>query len=430
MRVCIVRIVTKLLLMSSLILGMVAASHIQHAQAAPNPRYASIVIDARTGAILRQRNADKLLHPASLTKMMTLFMTFEAIEDGRLHFNQRLPVSKRATWQEPSKLGLKEGETITVRNAILSLVTKSANDVAVVLAEALAGSESRFAEMMTRRAHSLGMRRTIFKNASGLHHRRQVSTARDIAILSRSLMQHFPHHYHFFSTQSFSYNGVTYRNHNKLMKSYRGMDGLKTGYIRAAGFNLAASAVRDNRRLIGVVFGGRSSRSRNAHMREILDEAFNNLNANPATIIVHSKTPPKPSSKPESIRRMAMNMNYNDQMFGEGDTDIEATARLQTGLLAMNALTGQKRSLASISPQNDRRWSIQVGAFKSRAASDDAIIKAQKRLGYLNEGTQTLISPIKTSQGLIFRARISGLDARSATHACKILDDCLVITAR
>lgn len=250
-------------------------------QKAPQPdRYASIVIEAETGYVLSERNADKKLYPASLTKMMTLYLTFEAIETGKLQKYSRLPVSKRAAFQEPSELGLAAGTSIRVEDAILGLVTKSANDAAVVLAEAIGGSEPRFASMMTQKAKALGMMNTRFVNASGLHHASQVSSARDMAILSQSLMRDFPRQYRYFSTTSFTFAGKTYGNHNHLMKTYKGMDGLKTGYVYASGYNLAASAKQNGTRLVGVVFGGKTARSRNDHMADILDAGFVKVSSN------------------------------------------------------------------------------------------------------------------------------------------------------
>ncbi len=404
----------------------------QPAHAKYNPKYASIVIDAETGKVLRSRNADKRLYPASLTKMMTLFLTFEAIEDGRLSMNQYIRFSNKAAAQEPSKIGLNAGSRILVRDAILSLVTKSANDVAVVLAEAIGGNEQQFAAMMTQRARALGMKNTTFKNASGLHHPRQVSTARDMATLSRSLMQYFPHYYHFFSTNTFSYKGKNYKNHNKLLTTYRGMDGLKTGYVRAAGFNLAASAVRDDRRLIGVVFGGRSSKTRNDHMAKILDESFNRL-PRKSTIMVHNDLPPVPGRKPSVPITVAEidTRNYNNEIIGEGDIDAEATQRLQVALASAAATTGVDRTLASIAPSiGDQNWGIQVGAFKSRAAGDKALRDTRASLSIIPSYARSVITPLQTNDGLFFRARIMGVDAQTAENACQLLVDCLVISAR
>ncbi|MCZ6467248.1 MAG: D-alanyl-D-alanine carboxypeptidase, partial [Alphaproteobacteria bacterium] len=244
-------------------------------------KYASVIMDAETGRVVHAVNANTRNYPASLTKMMTLYMVFAALEDGRLSMDQRLKVSARAARQPSSKLGLRKGQTITVKQAILAMVTKSANDVAATVAEALSGSERNFALTMTATARRLGMDRTIFRNASGLPHRGQQSTARDMAVLARALITDFPRHYHFFSTRTFTFGGIRHRNHNKMIATYDGADGIKTGYIRASGFNLVASAKRGDRRLIGVVFGGRSARGRDRHMATLLDKGFRVLDGTP-----------------------------------------------------------------------------------------------------------------------------------------------------
>ncbi|MGH6621908.1 MAG: D-alanyl-D-alanine carboxypeptidase family protein, partial [Alphaproteobacteria bacterium] len=223
-----------------------------------NARNASIVVDFETGRVLHAVNPDVRNYPASLTKMMTLYMAFEAIEKGRLKMSQALPVSARAAAARPSKLGLTPGSTISAHDAILAMMTKSANDAAVVVAEALGKTEHKFSQMMTRKAHELGMDRTNFRNASGLPNRRQLSTARDMATLAKHLLTDFPEKYRLFSTPEFEYDGRRYRNHNALLESYPGVDGVKTGYTNASGYNLVASAKRNGHRIIGVVFGGKS----------------------------------------------------------------------------------------------------------------------------------------------------------------------------
>ncbi len=258
-------------------------------------KYASVVIDAETGEVLHAKNSNTRNYPASLVKMMTLYMVFDALEKRKLKLNQGLRVSRRAAGMPPSKLGLRRGQTIRVKEAILALVTKSANDVAVVVAEAIGGTESQFARKMTKKARKLGMKRTTFRNASGLPNRRQLSTARDMATLARALIRDFPQYYHFFATQKFKYRGRTYRNHNKLLRTYSGADGIKTGYIRASGYNLVASSVRNGRRVIAVVFGGKTSRSRNRHTATLLDRGFKRL-----TMIARNYPPP-PRRKPTAI---------------------------------------------------------------------------------------------------------------------------------
>ncbi len=244
---------------------------------AENNKYASIIVDAATGSVLSEKNASKPLHPASLTKVMTLLLLFDALENGNVRLSDRIYISDHAAAQQPSKLGLNPGSSIRVEDAILAVVTKSANDIAAAIGEHLAGSESRFAVRMTRRAHDIGMTKTNFANASGLHNSAQISTARDMAILARYIIVRYPNYYRYFSTKQFTYRGKTMTNHNRLMQTYRGMDGFKTGFINQSGFNLIASAKRDGQRLIGVVFGGRSWKSRNDHMASLLNTGFGKL---------------------------------------------------------------------------------------------------------------------------------------------------------
>ncbi|WP_246527061.1 D-alanyl-D-alanine carboxypeptidase family protein, partial [Plastoroseomonas hellenica] len=238
-------------------------------------RYAAFLQDADTGAVLLAVNADEARYPASLTKMMTLYLAFEALQRGRLAETTRIRVSRHAAGMEPSRLGLRAGSTIRARDAIMALVTKSANDAAVALGEHLAGgSEVAFARMMTRKARALGMANTSFRNASGLPHPAQVTTARDMAVLSRALIRDFPGRYAYFSAARFDWRGQSMPNHNRLLSEYDGADGIKTGYIRASGFNLAASAMRDGRRLVAVVFGGASGVERDQHVMALLDRGF------------------------------------------------------------------------------------------------------------------------------------------------------------
>lgn len=234
-------------------------------------KYAAIVVDANTGKVLFDRNSRELRYPASLTKMMTLYMLFEALETGRVDPAAQLPVTAFAASKPPSRLGLRPGQHIDVQTAILALCVRSANDVATVVAEYLGDSEARFAEMMTAKARQLGMNSTTFRNASGLPDADQRTSARDMAVLSTALRKRFPQHYHYFSNREFSYAGKIIRGHNDLLGRVDGVDGLKTGYIRASGFNLATSAGRGGRRIVAVVMGGETARARNAHMEELIE---------------------------------------------------------------------------------------------------------------------------------------------------------------
>jgi D-alanyl-D-alanine carboxypeptidase len=237
-----------------------------------SPKFSSIIVDGNSGAVLEANSPDGVRHPASLTKMMTLYLLFERLDSGKIKLDTEMPVSEHASDQDPTKLGLHPGQSIRVEDAIKGLITRSANDAAVVIAEALGGSEDNFARMMTRKAHALGMSRTIYRNASGLPNDEQVTTARDQSILGRALQDRFPRYYRYFSTTAFNFHGHTITGHNHLLGSVEGVDGIKTGYTNASGFNLVTSMHRGNRFLIGVVLGGRSGGSRDATMRSLLAE--------------------------------------------------------------------------------------------------------------------------------------------------------------
>src|SRR6478736_5478865 len=250
-----------------------ARHHVTHvARESYSPQFASIIVDGNSGATLSSNNPDGIRHPASLTKIMTLYLLFERLDSGKMKLDTEMDVSERASEQAPTKLGLRPGQTIRVEDAIKGLVTRSANDAAVVIAEAIAGDEKDFAKLMTRKARALGMTRTVYRNASGLPDDDQITTARDQATLGRALQDRFPRYYRYFSTTSFAYRGQSIRNHNRLLGNVEGVDGIKTGYTRASGFNLVTSMRRGNRHLVGVVLGGRSGGSRDAIMRNLLAE--------------------------------------------------------------------------------------------------------------------------------------------------------------
>lgn len=240
-------------------------------------KYASIVVDIETGEVLHARHADALRYPASLTKAMTLYMLFDALKSGEVQATELFPVSRFAAAQAPSSLRLKAGDTISVRDAILALITKSANDVSVVVAERLGGSERAFAALMTAKAREMGMTQTTFRNASGLPNARQLSTARDMAILAERLLEDHAEYYGYFATTDFSWGDANYENHNRLIGNVLGVDGIKTGYTRASGFNLMASAKRNGRRIVTIMFGGSTSRSRDEHVAELIEAAYASL---------------------------------------------------------------------------------------------------------------------------------------------------------
>jgi D-alanyl-D-alanine carboxypeptidase len=439
--------------------AMFAAASPAPAAAKENKRYASIVIDADTGIVLSQSNADKRLHPASLTKVMTLLLAFEAMEAGQLALKDRIRISKHASEMVPSKLGLKAGSSIKVQDAIYAIVTKSANDVAVGLAEHLGGTESNFARMMTKRARELGMSNTTFVNASGLHDPRQISSARDMSTLARTVINDHPGYYRYFSTANFYYQGHSYHNHNRLMETYKGMDGMKTGYVGASGFNLVASAVRKDRRIIGVVFGGRTAASRNAHMAELLDRGFGKTSE---VLIAEAQMPvekmaPVPPRKPAILVALntlnkvspaagtasplpvklasvapVMDPARYGELIGEGDLDPAESRRIETGLVAASAIQGntlqaptQQRTLTA--PSANDTWSVQIGAFSSRAATDQAIHTAAKKLPVNLSGASPVIAPLKVKDGWVFRARLGGYTRAQAFKACTYIKDCMPV---
>ena len=343
-------------------------------------RYAAIVVDAASGTVLHAANPDTRNHPASLTKMMTLYLVFDAIETGKLKLDQRLPVSRRATGQAPSRLGLKRGQIIAVKDIINALVTKSANDAATVVAEALGGTEAKFARLMTEKAKALGMTRTTFRNASGLPNRRQLSTARDMATLALALMRDFPNHYHFFARSRFTYGGRTHKNHNKLLKTYPGTDGVKTGYIRASGFNLVASTERAGRRLVGVVFGGRSGKSRDRQMARLLDNAFDSVSNGRIARVM-----------PQIEKRRALKKKS----------------------------TNRRKPRRAKNRRN--RWGIQVGAFARFAPAHLAATRAARKAPRLLRRTRVKIIATEGPKGKLYKARLFGLSKARAKRVCRIL---------
>ncbi len=396
-------------------------------------RYASIVIDAGTGEVLHQTNADTRNYPASLTKMMTLYLAFEALDNGRLRMDQLLTVSRRAAGISPSKLGLRRGERIRVKDAILALVTKSANDAAVVIAESLAGTEVKFAVKMTRKARALGMTRTNFRNASGLPNRRQLSTARDMATLAHALIEQFPQYYRYFSTQKFSYRGRTYTNHNSLLQRYDGADGLKTGYTRASGFNLAASVLRDGRRLIAVVFGGKTAGSRDRHVAGLLDKGFATRSMiRPVTVRAATAiaTPPRrptalaavpvPRRKPSALASAPLPPVKPEHLVAG------ATAGAAAKAIAQGPVNAPQTTVAELG-----RWGVQVGAFYHPTPAKRAAQKAAQKFPEIFGRTKVMIPTTKGRRGRIYRARLMGLSEERARSACKRLAsarmDCLVV---
>lgn len=357
-----------------------------HAQVGSD-RYSSMVVDAASGKILEEVNPDAPRHPASLAKLMTLYMTFEALRDRRITLGTPVPVSAHAASMEPTKLGLVPGSQLTVQQAILGLVTKSANDAAAALGELLGGSEERFAQMETLRARALGMPNTTFTNASGLPDPNQWTTARDLAVLARHIITDFPADYHYFSTPSFVFHGGTIYNHDGMLRSYPGADGMKTGYTEASGHNLITSAVRDGVRLVGVVLGAGSNAERDVHMAALLNQGYGEMDVpverHPTRVasalgligVAHAATvesPPRPAVRARIV-------------------DAPAPAR--------------------------EKWGIQVGVYAKEKAARDAAAAARR----LADNGEPRIEPAKAHGRPAWRAQVTGLTAPEAQGTCAAL---------
>lgn len=335
-------------------------------------RYSSIVVDATSGDVLEDVNADQPRHPASLTKMMTLYLTFEALRDRRISLDQPVPVSPHAASMEPSKLGLVPGTRLTVEEAILGLVTKSANDAASALGELLGGSEDRFGQMMTLRARALGMGHSTFLNASGLPNPDQWTTARDLAILSRRLINDFPGYYRYFSTPSFAWHRQVIFNHDNMLRTYPGADGLKTGYTEASGHNLVTSAIRGGVRLVGVVLGAASNGERDIHMASLLDHGFEQL----------------------------------DVPIGRKTIQLASRVTLIASAHAADAPRPQRGHAAN--------WSVQVGTFTSESTARSAALATRREA----EAGEVRVEPVRLRGKTIWRAQVTGLTASDAQDAC------------
>jgi D-alanyl-D-alanine carboxypeptidase len=372
-------------------------------------KYASIVVDTATGAILHAENPDERAYPASLTKMMTLYLVFEALKAKTITMDKLLPVSAYAASRPPSKLGLRKGQTISVRDAIGALITKSANDVASVVAEGLGGTEARFAHMMTVRARKLGMSRTTFRNASGLPNGKQTSTVRDMARLGIALQRDFPEYYGLFATKAYDYKGQSYRNHNRLLAAYEGTDGIKTGYIRASGFNIVVSVERKGRRLIGVMFGGKSSGRRDRQIAQLLTDAFDAVfdGDNPPV----QQLPALIASDDDADTR-----DVADEKTG---TDEQEPGEMAVASAVGDAPVGDAQEGSADAPTLDE-WAVQVGAFNRYAPAHLAATRAARQLPVL-VGLRVVVVPSKARRGNLYRARLVGLEREKARDACREL---------
>ena len=379
-------------------------------------KYAAIVIEEDSGRVLFARNADSLRYPASLTKIMTLYLLFEDIAAGHLTLKSRIPVSKVAAGRSPSKLYLKPGQSISAEQAIYALVTKSANDVATAVAEKLGGSERAFAKRMTRKARALGMSRTTFQNASGLPHSKQRSTARDMARLAIAMRRDFPQYFKYFSTKSFNWNGRKFGNHNKLLNKFNGTDGIKTGYINASGFNLVATVTRNNVRLIGVVFGGKTSRSRDAHMMDILERQFKRIKPAQARQQLAALPTKLPTSAPTRVSDVPETIPQPKQITVKRLADTmaaDATPEFLDIVTTTASLT--------ITPDDQAYWSVQIGNFAQRVNAHKAAIRARRMADTVLGMTPANLTLVTRGEMPLWRVRFNDLDEGQARSACAAL---------
>lgn len=454
-----------------------------------NPLYAFIVVDAASGKVLSSFNADAKTYPASLTKMMTAYLVFEKLEQGKMKLHQRLRVSRHAARQMAGKLWLKSKSTISLKNALYATIIKSANDAAVVLAEAVGKTESNFAHLMTKKARQLGMYRTFFKNASGVPNVRQVTTARDMMILARALYHRFPQYYHIFGNKTFTYKKRTYKNTNKLLGRVKGLDGIKTGYIRLSGFNLAASAKRGGRRIIAVVMGGKTRRWRDQQMTRLINSTFNSMNLTPPKPLPKplrfrkgseessvDKTPKEeepmsapsapeeglkglPDKKLEQLKRETFEAELKemDEMEefvvpdedDENDFDDEAETDEEEDVLESPSKDSPKDLDEPISfkeeypklvslheipeivikkKQEQKNWSVQVGAFKSARQAYHTAKKVREKY---NLRGKTFVRKAGRKGRILYLSRIKRLSQSQARKTCQALEennkDCLVL---
>ncbi|WP_316013506.1 D-alanyl-D-alanine carboxypeptidase family protein [Roseobacter sp. HKCCA0434] len=409
--------------------------------------YAAIVIDARDGSVLHSRNADTRLHPASLTKMMTLYLAFEAVENGQLDLDQQIRISRNAASESCSCLGLRAGQRLSVRYLIRAAAIRSANDAATALGEAIAGSEQAFAQQMTRTARALGMTQTTFRNAHGLTASGHMSTARDMAELSRHLFYDFPQYYNIFGRVSTDAGIAHVRNTNRrLLNGYRGADGIKTGYTRAAGYNLAASAERGNTRIIAVIFGGRNSSWRYNRMVELLDMGFARAPSSAPTIrpervqagaVMASVRPmPRGEQAPSQIATAASlvgnalvspaNAAVNPDEGAETASTVPLRIRVDEPrpVAALGTATGSRSAPMAAPrpmPRPGGEWAVQLGAYRDSAFAESVLTDALVGVSEPLSGAHRAVGPTTVNGVELYAAQFVGLTEADATAACNSL---------
>ena len=425
------RLLLSLGLASAMALGAAvpaAMAQVPYFQLVPqnSSKYASIVVDAKSGEVLYAKRADSPRYPASITKVMTLYLAFEALASGKIHLDDPVMFSPRAAAQSPTKLGVRAGDSITVSDAMQGMVTRSANDAAVAMAEKLGGTEQRFAALMTLRAQELGMANTHFSNASGLPDSRQLTTARDIAILSRAVMRDYPQYYRLFSTKNFEFRGQSIRNHNGLLYRMDGVDGLKTGFTNASGFNLAVSAVRDNRRLIAVVMGGPTTATRDKIAEGLLLTGFDVMirRARGEQITVAQNFfEPQALTDPAEPSMAQGDSEAGLKIVMASSTPSSRTSKIQiVEPKSVPKLNGRGKAEAG------GRWTVQVGTFTNRSDAREQLSIIEKKYGRHFDDARAVA---EKDDGK-FRARFAGMTENEAKNACKVLkarkQPCLVMS--
>ncbi|WP_406853138.1 D-alanyl-D-alanine carboxypeptidase [Brevundimonas sp. BH3] len=402
------------------------------AQSSDNSKYASVVLDATSGEVLFSRFADERRYPASITKVMTLYLAYEALEEGRIKLTDQLTVSPRAAAQPPSKLGLAAGQTISLDDAMRATAVRSANDMAVAIAEHIAGNEAEFTSRMTAKARELGMHSTRFTTANGLPDTRQATTANDLAILSRAVMRDYPQYYRYLGLHDWYYNGRDYRNTNGLLATGRGYDGIKTGFTNASGYNLSASAVRNNKRLITIVMGGRSTASRNAHVAELMDTGFDlqerkargeRFASNQDFFEARGYGIPSPTAPVAyaSVSTEGRPYATDDATLVSAPADAPApTAITPAPSARRNAerAPAPTRAAARTPAAPAGRWSVQVGAFKDEAVARNWLNEINRRFRSEFTGAER---NVQTADGGWFRSRFTGMTEDKANSVCETL---------
>jgi len=402
----------------------------QAPSASANSKYAGIVIDANSGKTLYSYRADNKRYPASLTKMMTLYMMFDAMRAGKLSKSTRITMSRHAASMVPSKLGIPAGGSLSAEQAIYALVTKSANDVAAAVAEHLGGTESQFAVMMTKKAHQMGMKSTVFKNASGLPNSAQVTTARDMARLGIALQEHFPREFKYFNTRSFKFGKYTHSNHNRLLGNVRGVDGIKTGYTRASGFNLVSSVNTGGRSIVAVVLGGRTGASRNAQMRKLISGYLPKATTREGGPLITKG--PAGAFAPVTIASMALSKipvpGVAPVRGDEDTTAVAAYAPVKERPAAENVI--DPMITAATRPQSG--WAIQIASLPSEREALSYLAKAKQRAGAVVGDRKPFVEVFKKGATTYHRARFAGFSGKGdAWAACKAIKkynyDCLAV---